>query len=131
MKFARILAMLVVSGALVVGCSGGGSEDDASNACDDLCDRYEDCLVDIFDGDVCKPICDEVDDLEGSVSDKCEVAIAELFNCAESKSCDELKADIDPEMIDDALDLIEAIFTDCEDEAEDVVNKCEDDLAAL
>ncbi|MBW2295329.1 MAG: hypothetical protein JRG94_23925, partial [Deltaproteobacteria bacterium] len=75
MKLARILAIMAVSGVLVVGCSSGGSEDDASNACDDLCDRYEDCLLDIFGGDLCKPICNEVDDLEGSVSDKCEVAI--------------------------------------------------------
>lgn len=130
MKIAECLAVLVVSGVLAVGCSGGGSEDDASNACDDLCDRYEDCLLDIFDGDVCDPICDQVNELERDVSDNCEAAIAELFNCAESKSCGELEDDIDPEMIGSALDLIKAIFTDCEDEAKDVADECEDELIA-
>jgi hypothetical protein len=128
MKLTKYMTMLLISGALFIGCNGGGSEDDASKACDDLCDRYEDCDIDVFDGQVCKPICDEIDDLEGEVSNDCEVALAELFNCAESKSCRELTEDIDPSEIEDALDLIEAIFTDCRDEAEDVADDCEDTI---
>jgi len=124
MKLARILVALMVSGAMVAGCNGGGS-DDASEACEGLCDSYEDCSLDVLSGELCGAICDSVDDLEGEISDSCDEALADLFGCADHKSCSEL-ADLDFDEIDDLEDLLVAIFVDCDDEEGDVIDECEE-----
>jgi hypothetical protein len=128
MKRTLYLAIVVAAGVMLVGCTGGGSEDDPSKACFDYCDRYDDCNIDIFSGRLCNSFCGEIDDLENFMSEDCELAVADLFNCGESQSCEELTENIDPRDIDDARDLLEAIFSDCEDEARDVAVDCDGDL---
>lgn len=128
MKLTKYSATLMVTAAMLVGCDSGGSANQPGEACYDLCDRYDECDIDVFDGQICKPICSEVEDLERELSDECNDAITDLFNCAVDKSCNELTDDINPAEIDSLITLLQAIFTDCEDEAEEVADQCEDEL---
>lgn len=109
MKRARFLSALLVFAISVFGCGGEGGSDDPSDACEDAVETFEDCGSDLEDE--LEFTCDEIDDLEGEVSDDCEDATADLFNCLADLTCDE-------------IDEIDEII--CGDEFVDFLEECED-----
>ena len=109
MKRARFLSALLVFAISVFGCGGEGGSDDPSDSCEDAVETFEDCGTDLEDE--LEFTCDEIDDLEGEVSDDCEDATADLFNCLADLTCDE-------------IDEIDEII--CEDEFVDFLEECED-----
>ncbi len=111
----------------IYGCGSSGSGKDASESCEDLCDRANKCDFDDFDKGFCNDICDEIDDGEDEVDNRCEDAVIDLLDCAEKLSCEEL-AGIDFEDIDDFLDSILVELEACIDEIEELLDECEDDF---
>ncbi len=129
MKLVKYLAVLVVFALSMYGCgsSGGGGGKDASESCEDLCDRVDKCAFEGFDKGLCNDICDEIDDEEGEVDSGCEDAIIDLFDCGEKLSCEEL-ATLDFEGIDEFLFSVLEEFEACFDEVDDLIDECEDDF---
>ena len=69
----------------------------------------------------------EVEELVSDVSEDCEIAIADVFNCAEDLKCTELD-DIDFDEVDNPLEFLQQVFQYCEDEVDEVERACADEL---
>jgi hypothetical protein len=94
MTLSRITAILALVLFLSACGDSGGSSDpkDASEACENFCDRLGDCEVEGFEGekDDCDEYCENVDEEENEVWKNCEEAAAALFNCVVDLKCSEL-----------------------------------------
>lgn len=127
MKLAKTLAILMVLSLALFACKGGGGdEDDASQQCENLCERLDDCVEGFPEGD-CRDFCDEVDDEESDLSNSCEEAVAGIFGCIADFACIEIEelAELEIEGIEDF-----AIFAEeqCEDEVADLIDDCDIDI---
>ena len=116
MKLVKYLAVLMILALSMFGasCSGGGGTD-AAEACEDFCDRVDDCFDDFPKGE-CDAECDDIDD-DDDIDGDCDDAIKDLFQCAEDLTCDTFVE----------LDSLEDLFflEECADEVGDVFDECD------
>ncbi len=133
MRTSRLLTLflLLLPIALAFGCADESGTNDASSACENLCDELEGCGHDLGDDGACNEVCDDIDDLEGELSDSCEEAFAGLLTCASGLSCEELNVD-DLETVDQLNefidDFLEDLFAECGFELRDVAADCDGEL---
>lgn len=135
-----LIPLLALAALFAFGCQPEAGTGDASDSCEALCDEYSECSIDGFDDEVCAAICEVVGDLEDEVSDGCEEAVVDLFECGEGLTCEEIESfdfhdlddldDLDDfddlgDFIDDVADGL--IDDECEEEAEEVEDECDDD----
>jgi hypothetical protein len=131
MKSAIYTALLLVFALSIHGCGNdGGGSNDASENCEDVCDLLESCDAEGYNSDECADICDDVDAAENDVSDDCQSAIADLFECvADDDRCSVIDG-IDLDEIEDAEDIIGAILEidGCDSEIGAVVDDCDGEI---
>ncbi len=90
MQYSNALWIVILGIFLVVGCGKSSSEDPGS-LCEDACDAADEChdhpLSGPFSLSGCEASCRAIDDEEDNLSEACEDALMELFECVEGTNC--------------------------------------------